>query len=465
MRQTLHIFGKDVRHLRWEITLVLALTATFASSYIAASQRLEDGGDQLLKALLPLSWLYLIGRVIQAEALPGNKQFWLTRPYSRKSLFAAKVLFLLTFITLPMMVSDSVIVGATGFSPTEHLSGLLWEQVLRWLALVAPAMAVAAITTGVGELAGSLLLGFLFFFCVTQLTRHGISHLGVMEWLRASIAIGFAGASAAGILILEYFWRRTTSARIAAAALVGLGSLIAFLPPANGRRIDVPSISVTLDRSIPLGTRTHVGSFVPQAGIPLRVAGVPEGLTPWVAGVPEGLTPWVAGVASISPVSRDSETFGGPWQVDWEVVGPTGARQFMMINPSLFDQIKNTPVQIHTYLTLTLARGLRTTALQRTGATMVPGVGLCNPLLFCMSPFRTPRVLVSDNWFGPQPAFTSDSPFPAEFGISPMVELNPENQRGSPPPDGLTVTTAAELTHISFDFAIDNVRLADFEVP
>src|ERR1700689_3380304 len=141
MRQALHIFNKDVRHLRWEITLVLAMTAVFASSDIAANQKLATDQDQLPKVLLSLSWLYLIGRVIHAEALPGNKQFWLTRPYSRESLFAAKVLFLLTFITLPMMVSDCVILGMSGLSPTEHLSGLLWEQVLRWMVLVAPAMA------------------------------------------------------------------------------------------------------------------------------------------------------------------------------------------------------------------------------------------------------------------------------------------------------------------------------------
>src|SRR5579863_636659 len=107
MRQTLHIFKKDVRYLRWEIALVLLLVAAFAQ--FQTSER-----EDLPNVLIPLAWLYLIGRVIQAEALPGYKQFWITRPYSRSSLFAAKMLFLLVFVTLPIAISDVLIVRGAG---------------------------------------------------------------------------------------------------------------------------------------------------------------------------------------------------------------------------------------------------------------------------------------------------------------------------------------------------------------
>jgi hypothetical protein len=441
MRQALHIFGKDVRHLRWEITLVLALTATFAFS---DNQKLANDRDQFLKVLLSLSWLYLIGRVIHAEALPGNKQFWLTRPYSRKSLFAAKVLFLWTFITLPMMVSDSMIIWMTGFSPAEHLSGLLWEQVLRWMVLIAPGMAVAAITTGIAEQAGSLLLGLVFFFCVTQLSERGFSDWGVREWIRTSIGVGVAGAGAAAIVILQYLWRRTMPARVAAAGLVGLGSLIAFLPPVGERRKDAASISVTLDRSIPIGTAKRGRFVAPHVELPLRLAGMPDGLTPWADDVTVGI----------------DGIFGG-LPVEWEVVDGSGIRQLMGISPAFLDRIKNTLVRIHTSVTLTLVRNPQTTALSRT--TMVPGVGLCNPFLSCWCPFRTARVVVADNWIGREPAFTSYSPFPAEFGISPIVMLDPSRFQTSKPTP-VTVTTAEPVAHLHFDFDIDNVRLADFEV-
>ncbi len=220
MRQALHIFKKDARHLRWEIALVLALTVISASSDFAAIKSIEVPQNPLPKVLLALSWLSLIAHVIHTEALPGNKQFWLTRPYSRKSLLAAKMLFLLAFITLPMTISDSAIVWVTGFSPAEHLSGLLWEQVLRWMVLAGPAMAVAAITTGVAELAGSLLLSLAI---IRALTLHPASDWGILDWLHYSIAAGFAFAGAAAIVILQYGWRKTAAARIAAVALVGLG--------------------------------------------------------------------------------------------------------------------------------------------------------------------------------------------------------------------------------------------------
>src|SRR5256885_7885270 len=52
----------------------------------------------LVMILLPLAWWTLIARVIHDEVLPGDNQFWITRPYSWKSLLGAKALFILAFI-------------------------------------------------------------------------------------------------------------------------------------------------------------------------------------------------------------------------------------------------------------------------------------------------------------------------------------------------------------------------------
>ena len=65
MRQTLHIFGKDVRYLWREICLVLALDAMFA--WIETHSPDPWWAEMLLTAAAG----YLVARLIHAEAIPG----------------------------------------------------------------------------------------------------------------------------------------------------------------------------------------------------------------------------------------------------------------------------------------------------------------------------------------------------------------------------------------------------------
>ena len=119
MKQMLHIFRKDVRHLWREIAASLALLVAFAWLDIRSwSQPYGEGmatgvsallGAEMLPGLvnllLPLSWIFLIVRVIQGESLVGDRQFWVTRPYDWKQLLAAKTLFVLTFVNFPLLLT------------------------------------------------------------------------------------------------------------------------------------------------------------------------------------------------------------------------------------------------------------------------------------------------------------------------------------------------------------------------
>jgi len=100
MRQTLHIFGKDVRYLWREICLVLALDAMFA--WIETHSPDPWWAEMLLTAAAG----YLVARLIHAEAIPGDRQFWITRPYRWKSLLGAKLLFVLVFVNLPILIAQ-----------------------------------------------------------------------------------------------------------------------------------------------------------------------------------------------------------------------------------------------------------------------------------------------------------------------------------------------------------------------
>ena len=161
MRQALHIFKKDVRHLWFEITMVICVVAAFTFTGSRRALWLMDPATNRIAAwtlvmiLLPLTWWTLIARVIHDKALPGDSQYWTTRPYSWKSLLAAKTLFILAFINLSMLVADGMIVrayGLPGLPLGKELAGLLWSQVLLAVVFVLPIATLSGLTTGFVQL-------------------------------------------------------------------------------------------------------------------------------------------------------------------------------------------------------------------------------------------------------------------------------------------------------------------------
>ena len=144
MKQALHIFQKDIRYLRYDIAVTLAAVIAFT---VTAAYNLS-----LLAAFLPVTWWFLIARVIHAEPLPGHRQFWVTRPYRWQSLLGAKALFIAAFVNVPLLLADILIIHAAGASIGHQLGGLLWTQVLLIAAFVLPAAAFAVITGGLTDL-------------------------------------------------------------------------------------------------------------------------------------------------------------------------------------------------------------------------------------------------------------------------------------------------------------------------
>src|SRR3954454_22691378 len=136
MRQALHIFKKDVRQLWFEIVIVLIVTAAFAFIGARRGSWLDDPRANrsvawsMVQLMLPLAWWILIARVVYGEMLPGDRQFWITRPYRWTSLLGAKLLFIGMFVNLPLLAADVIILLAYGFLPGEEMQGLMWKQIL-----------------------------------------------------------------------------------------------------------------------------------------------------------------------------------------------------------------------------------------------------------------------------------------------------------------------------------------------
>ena len=135
MKQALHVFKKDIRYLRLEICLILALAA--GTVWIL---------NPWAELLLAIGAAYLIARLVHAEAIPGDNQFWVTRPYRWKSLLGAKILFILVFVNLPIFAARLLALIFEGFPLVSSLPGLLWSQLLIFIAASLPVPAKAAPT-------------------------------------------------------------------------------------------------------------------------------------------------------------------------------------------------------------------------------------------------------------------------------------------------------------------------------
>jgi hypothetical protein len=328
MRQMLHIFKKDVNYLRFDILVVLMLTAAFAivnTMQAGPGKPLGNGGSAatMVTYLLPLAWCVLIAQLIYAETLPGDTQFWITRPYAWRALLCEKVLFIVAFVNLPLLVADAIIVHAFGFSLIHEMPGLLWTQVLLSATILLPVAALCAITKGFAQL-----IAIAFVLCLALLGWNTASPgmmrgvmWGPIGWVASYYVIATAMAGAIAILIWQYARRQTAYGQAGAAlsiivafagsALIPWTTAFAIQSRLSKLPVDESKIEVSFDSEKKWLARSLVdidGSV--QIELPLQIAGLPANTYP----KPDGLT-----LTAKAQGGEVWQTNRLPWQnIDWE---------------------------------------------------------------------------------------------------------------------------------------------------
>ena len=291
MSQAWHIFKKDVRYLRGEIALVAVLAAIFA---YADSYGIYQGAEDAFGILFAFFSAFLIARVIHAEAIPGDRQFWITRPYRWGSLLSAKLLFILAFVGLPVAFAQLFIVIADGFSPGSILPGLLWSQVLILLVVALPIACVAAVTRHLSQFLFSLLAGVAAVpMCMSNRQFVGMLNSfrpSGVDWIRYSVIVAVAASMVTLILYVQYRHRQSMLARV---LIIGGAWVVAALylwfpvswemavqtrlspqTPASSIQVGIDSSKLRLSQ-----VRLSDGRLLPWVGLAVRVAtsGVPDG--------------------------------------------------------------------------------------------------------------------------------------------------------------------------------------------
>ena len=415
MRQALHILRKDLRGHWYEIAITIVVTAVFAYTGAMQAAIWRSGAQSrgiawdLVLLVLPLTWWALIARVIHAEALPGDRQFWLTRPYRRGSLLGAKTLLILLCVNVPMLLASAVIVSAYGFSISTTLPGLAWREVLLTAVFILPIAALSAITTGLVQLAlalSAVAVAVLFW----GLAAPGLSLRGFwfpLEWIRAYYGITVAGMVAVAILIWQYMRRRTGATRslaVAGIVLVAAGVATISWPAAfriqsafSKQRLDEHVINVRFAEQRKWATSIAAETDHVRLNVPLIVEGVPADMS----AKPEGLT--------ASFVAPDGST----WKIqDDPPTAVVSEGQLTSLRTKLpkafYERVKEVPLRVRGTLYLTLFGNPRTARLHfRDGFEDVPGAGRCeatqapgrqNYFLLCDSAFRPPKGSLWAEW-------------------------------------------------------------------
>jgi hypothetical protein len=473
MRQALHIFRKDVRYLRIEIGLFLLLAAAFA--WVKTHLPRDDASD----ALIAIAAAYLIGRAVHADAVPGDRQFWLTRPYRRSSLSAAKLLFALVCVCVPIAIAQIAVVLAWHAPLAHALAGLVCSQFFVFAFGAVPIVALAAVTSGIIPfISTGLTLALVMFAGTSSVNAWFPSYTGTIpdsvDWVRALILLAAVLALAMLVLRWQYRDRATGLSRIVAIVSLNVAGLLFIFMPGW-----LPlAVEEKLSAKPELASQVTTGAaFLPASNGPgwffrNRAADIRIPFAITAANLPPG-----------AELRADAVSIRFEWpDRSWKPVAmPNANRRFetedaaffdagVLMNPALFREKLSIPFTARgtVYLTLFGEENRRTVSLLNGPANVQDGLQ-CEEsqfswqiqAIFCRSFFRWPDRLVYARGGSVETDFSntriSYSPFPADIGLDPM-----EFRWGDPvKADEVTIITKKPLVHFHRTFEMRNIRLRD----
>lgn len=467
MKQVLHIFAKDARHQWLEILISLAFVGSLvftyrshtAGMYGAVSYSplgLASNLPEWLVFIVPLSWWLLISPLVHEEKLVGDRQFWITRPYEWKKLLAAKALFLIAFLYLPLLLAQCLILIRAGFSPIPYLPGLFYDLSLLTYVLVLPLVALATVTKNFARMTLAV-LGALICLVLILLVGSNASPDRVAIPYGDNIAIVLLIGICLAVILLQY---RRRSAKV---SWILLGVLVVLLGAFNrgGAPDDAQMNRMYPGRTVPaqfayhLAPETQPTAFVAQKydrvgiSIPFEVSGVADG------------TIVVPDLLKATLQAPDGSRWTSVWQPVSDKFFPEAriAKADFTMPRTVYDAFKGKPLNVLVTFALTQARvaGTQQIALQ-TSDFDVRGFGICAGALadlehpdeargiVCRAPLHQPELTFVRAVWHNDPCNTepSDTPDtiqseawagtlehePADFGITPLwtSEISFSNQ-------------------------------------
>ena len=413
MPQAQWIFRKDFLRL-WGVLAVavpLQILGRWAdSSPAAAPMQLITGLFELLA-----QW-FLVVSLIHEEAVPGDHQYWLTRPIAWKDLLLAKAAFILVFIHLPCFLTDAVTLVAHGQSVIHFPPSLLACQFFILVRGVLLPAAIAAVTAALSQFVWhclALLVGLgLMAYPFARYVNSPMDWGGV-DWVRSTVVAVLFAAMAVAILLLQYSRRNTRVSRciLAAAPVIflfgvwmpGWHAAFALQARIGPHRANTSDIRVSFDPARDPHTAPEGGMFwgnllrQTPSFVPVRVTGIPAG------------TELYSDRATVTLTTSDGRTWNSAWDLLHKLIRRTKTTstmlqeeqfltsgdecwQYLNIDSSFYSALR-APVRMHITWALTLFSQPEVSTL---GPRLrsVPGGGACwgDVLVSCVWPGQAPQV-------------------------------------------------------------------------
>ncbi len=486
MREALFLFRTDVRHFRLPLAAFLALMGLLGWAEAATPRDLQGATAGMLCQwlLMPAAW-YLIALVVHEHPLPGDRQYWLTRPYPRSSLVLAKALFVAVFLNLPLLAVQAAALAANGLAPLAYWRALAARQVFFTALMVLPAAAVAAVTTSLRQFAMVALAAFGVVLAMELGSGHMPAPWGGVDWMRSSAIGALAAAIFGGAVVLQYARRKTWYAGSMLAAGVVLCAAVPDL--------DLWPGAFAVQEH--LGPRPSEGSTVrlqfdaardPAEGRSLLPHSQPQdNLAP--LSMPVQLTGIPAGMAVLSERTAASvEAPGGDWRNSgWqpplaEVRTLRAGGPFWLsteVDREFLSPPKDRPVHLRIRAAFTLFGPPSSTILPVPAvARWVNDVGFCQTSaarFTCYSPFAHAAWVEAEARPAPPaspepvPMFPEISygPYPTSFGFDLWeTDLNAMWMRPMPWKE-IAIQTRRARAHFELDLDIPEIRLAPYAAP
>jgi hypothetical protein len=500
MKQVVHIFKKDIRRHYPEILLSLAVLAAYVwnqpDQWVPRKLSEDRPRDFLtggLTVAVVIGWCMLVVRVVQGENLVGDRQFWVTKPYDREKLLAAKLLFMLVFISMPMLIAGSLLFAEGGFgSPLPALSAIFSTQVGSTAFIFVFAAALAAVTASITQ----FLLALLAIGAYVAIAAAVAAYIPSQSFSSGSDTLqeGILLIGCIVAVIWQYAGRSTASSRsllavtavavfvvVAATPYQALVARKYVLPPAGTQ-----PVQLAFDEEKP-----PVPDVVPRQDekeveiqIPIKVRAIAAATSVSVDG------------AMLSLHAPD----GQQWSSGWNSVGQhlfpedQGFNSTFNVKKAFFEHVKATPVQAHISFALsTYQNGETKRIIATSGEFKVPGLGFCSIVqgystdhLRCRYAFATPTVLTTVSSSEMPCRFTADgAPPPGLISrdwsgssvsdpVSPVGTLDIYfwkwegniDTRSSPilcPGTSLIFRTQRAGTQIRKEIEIDGIKLGDYQ--
>jgi hypothetical protein len=474
MTRILHIFRKDLRHL-WPQAMaslvLMALAAILDPTYANRGQ--SSAYSLLVSFALPLACWNLIIAAIHEEKLPGDRQYWLTRPYSRKELLAAKALFVAAFLNLPLFVWHVAAFAAVGVPLGEHLPALLWRQLFFSAFYILPVAALAAITRSLGQviLTAPLVVLPTTFLVPLLFGRFRINWQSMEGMLTVAIA-AIVSVGGAAILVLQYSRRATKLSRTVAGAVA---VAIVAVAVAGGRlsggarpRPEDSAIRISLDRQdgrhstvLANGRREFV-----TLDIPVRVEGVPTG----VDLIQNRMTMWMEGSG------KRTWRPNGRLEGEFRDVSSGTAWLTLFVERGAFEWLGAHPANVRGSAGFIAFGHSRVLPLSQGRRVVVPRVGVCTDTrdqggyisLVCYTPGPRASVTIGTtrnrlNWIIPQGFVETSIPTSSEF--QPLMKFRSLLSYRTWEEIGVTqLMTADPLPPIRVSFELPGVDLSEYVV-